>query len=103
MKQLKALLTNRVGIVLATINVCCMFCLYANPALFTMTPGKLFLAVNLPATIPMAAVGRLTSWYFLHPTLEAASTSILSLMIVVQWLLIAHVARAVSQFIDKKI
>ena len=105
MKLLKALLTNRFGIVLATLNACCLFTLYTMSPLFVNTrfTGKLFIALNLPAIAPVVVLADIIRWNTVLPTssIEAILLPVLAFLVMVQWLLIAHVAKVAAQILKK--
>jgi hypothetical protein len=97
---IKSLLTNRFGIVLGTLNVVYFFNQLICPPSFSTTPSKIiFLCINLPALVGSALPSTLIESLFNLSHVAPHQVRIFSFafFMMVQWLLIAHLARVFAK------
>lgn len=96
----KTLLSNRFGIVLATINVCLVAYYLTEVPVFTSVIEPLVICINIPAGILSAIVYSISRLLF-YSVSDSASVQVrfffVAFFVVLQWLLIAHLARTIAQ------
>lgn len=104
MNFVKGLLTNRFGIILATLNVCCLVFNYDNFMCGQTISGKAILCINIPAIILAKITSDIPYIFFqsvpYHSFIQIAFL-FLPIFVLIQWLFIAHLARVIAQKLSK--
>lgn len=102
MNFIRSLLTNRFGIILATLNVCYLFWSFD-----TIRPkiSVVFGCMNALAMIPTAITGVLFKSFFSGLSFSTSRQIMIlffAFFITLQWLLIAHLARVIAVRISER-
>lgn len=97
----KSLLTNRLGIVLATPNLCYFVSSHFLSGLFQVSNfDKIMLSLNAPAIVPSLVAHRLMRFLFLETdglTLRRWSFVFLLFFVALQWLAICWTAKTIAR------
>lgn len=100
---LKTLFSNRLGIVLATLNVCCFIQIFNNLPKVSDSLLLLTGSLNFPSTFLALIISKTLQTVFLlqNSTQRQIMYLLLPIFIVFQWLFIAHLAKTISLKLKK--
>ncbi len=95
----KSLLTNRFGIVLGILNLCCipLFSLFSFSSSTSIVLNYLLAAANSPAIILSIIIGRLLEAMF--PVFNSMTTKSLfiPILILLQWVFIGYLSKTIAE------